>query len=137
MHPRVTRNRPLIYIGIKGYQVFVDLGGTSSPFSARPILAVLFPETYQSQLSSFWVDAMSCYKLFPKKTMKFPSAAVSGGSSFSLNLDWFVVEFWDGANASADASLSIGVFMHHPIGAPIISWMFWKKTLKNMVLFLF
>jgi hypothetical protein len=42
--------------------------------------------------------------------MKFPSAAVSGGSTFSLNLDWFVVEFWDGANASADASLSIGVY---------------------------
>ena len=39
--------------------------------------------------------------------MKFPSAT---GSSFSLNLDWFIVEFWDGASSSADASLSIGVY---------------------------
>ena len=111
MHPRVTRHRPLIYIGMKGCQVFADLGGSGSPFSVRPILAVLFPETYQSRLSSFWVDAVSCYKILPKKTIKFPSAAVScAGSSFSLNLDWFIVEFWDGANSSADASLSIGVY---------------------------
>mmetsp|Transcript_408 Transcript_408/g.609 ORF Transcript_408/g.609 Transcript_408/m.609 type:complete len:152 (-) Transcript_408:249-704(-) len=111
MHPRVTRHRPLIYNGMKGYQVFADLGGSCSPFSVRPILAVLFPETYQSRLSTFWVDAVSCYKILPKKTIKFPSAAVScAGSSFSLNLDWFIVEFWDGANSSADASLSIGVY---------------------------
>jgi len=39
--------------------------------------------------------------------MKFPSAT---GSSFSLNLDWFIVEFWDGASSSAAASLSICVY---------------------------
>ena len=98
----------MVNLGVKGYTVFVN-GGYISPTagSMRQIVSVLFPEAYPSEVTMLWADAASCYKLLPRKTMQFPGRNILS----SAELDWFVVEFWDGCNISnADAVLSIGVY---------------------------
>jgi hypothetical protein len=96
----------MIYLGLNGYKIFIN-SGYSPTGSMRPVLSVLFPLAYPSELTTLWADAASCYKLLPRrKIIKFTEDV-----RFLSELDWFVVEFWDGRNArNADAVLSIGVY---------------------------
>jgi hypothetical protein len=92
VHPRQTRNRPLLRLRQKGYHIFTNNINGSPGYLHRCLLPV------DRELSEPLTDAVSCHCLVPINIVN-----IKVGSR-EIALKSFLVQFWD-----SDASQSIPV----------------------------
>ena len=99
MHPRATRNRPPIFLGLAGCHIYVN--NINSPGFIRPLLNAVMEERYQPPHKLF-ADAISCFE------MPWKNVINHGGSG--LDLVCFLVEFWNGKDDKSCSVISVEVF---------------------------
>ena len=100
MHPRATRNRPLISFAPSHFYIYPN--NIDSPGVTKPLLKAVFSEKNEVSSSKLFADAISCCKI-PRKLIRN-----HGGSG--LDLVCFLLEFWSGKDDSSNSVISVEVF---------------------------
>ena len=100
MHPRITRSRPVIYLGRTGCNIIVN--NINSPGFLKPLLKAIASRNEDEASDVLWADALSCVKIPWKASEKRQGSA--------LELLCFLVEFWDEKEHKPGAVLSVEVY---------------------------
>ena len=100
MHPRATRNRPLISFAPSHFYIYPN--NIDSPGVTKPLLKAVFSEKNEVSSSKLFADAISYCKI-PRKLIRN-----HGGSG--PDLVCFLLEFWSGKDDSSNSVISVEVF---------------------------